>query len=149
MHSKAMSPEEANRRLFFLSIAGANDSTIPLGSSPGSRQVFAQNKMEKSISPEGSSDDINTSQLHKKMDYAPFHELFQSSLQVFGEAYHHRDAENPIASILRKHIAAEKEALSEKSDDQKVDLQKIALEIKATKLALYMYELLSIDEREQ
>lgn len=149
MHIKAMSPEEANKRLQFLAITGTSDSSIPLGSSPGSRQIFAQTKMGKSISPEGSYDDINTSQLHKKMDYAPFHELFQNSLQVFGEAHHHRDAENTIASILRKHIDAEKKALSEKKDDPKADLQKIALEIKATRLALYMYELLSSDESTQ
>lgn len=149
IHIKAMSPEEANRQLFFLAIAGTSDSTIPLGSSPGSRKVFAQGKMDKSISPEGSSEDFNVSRLHRKRDFAPFHELFQNSIQIVGEAYHHADAENTVKSILREHIASEKKELGEKKDDPKADLQKIVLEIKATKLALYMYELLSIDESEQ
>lgn len=144
---KAMSPEEANKRLFF-TIAGTNNSAISLGSLPGSQQVHAHERMGKSISPEASCDDIN--KLDKKRDFAPYHELFQNAIQIVGEAYHYADAQTPVKYVLRTHIAAEKKALDEKKDNPKADdRQKIALEIKATQLALYMHELLSTDESGQ
>lgn len=149
VHIKAMSSEEANKRLFFLAIAGTSDSTIPLGSSPGSRQAHAHDRMGKSISPEGSSDDINSSQLHKKKNYALFHELFQNSMQIFGEADHHADAQTSISDILINHIEAEKKALTKKKDAPKDELEKIELEIKATRLALYMCKLIGTKEIEQ
>lgn len=156
VHIKAMSPEEANKRLFFLAIAGANDSTIPLGSSPGSRQVHAHDRMGKSISPEGSSEDVNTSQLHKKMNLAQFHELFQNSIQIIGAAYQEANSENSIADILKEHIEAEKMLFNEdkmksmqkgltykQEDELKASLQRTSLEINATQLALYACQLLA------
>lgn len=160
MQANAMDPEEANKQLLFLAIAGTNDSSIPLGSSPGPRQVHAHEKMGKSISPEGSTDDVNSSQLHKKINLAQFHELFQNSIHVIGTALHQASSENScIADILKDHIQAEKKLFNEQKkkstqtgltykeeDELKVSLQETSFEIKATQLALYACQLLATKE---
>ena len=147
MHITAMDPEEANKRLFFLAIAGTNDSTIPLGSSPSSLQVHALNKMAKSISPEGSSDNITPS-TSRKMDYSQFHKLFQNALQIVGEANDHVNYENTITDILKTHIRAEQKELNKEELGVK-KIKEVEFEIKATKLALYMCQLQATDEKTQ